>query len=162
MKLPSIPDIGCHLRMLSLIVQEHLCTHKIMLCVWWTGCQVVHYELLQRSQMITADLYLQQLAWHHKKPAPAPAKVCFSSMTTPDYMSHEWSGIPYSNFGGRHCAIHLIHLILHQLITPSSTPWIITFMGNPLLMKHQKPAPAKPLSFRTRGLNSWRHIDRGC
>ena len=47
---------------------------KIMLCVWWTGCQVVHYELLPTGQMITGDLYLQQLeqvqqALCQKKPA---------------------------------------------------------------------------------------------
>ena len=35
--------------------------HKIMLYVWWTGHQVVHYELLPMGQMVTGDLYSQQL-----------------------------------------------------------------------------------------------------
>ncbi|XP_076045797.1 histone-lysine N-methyltransferase SETMAR-like [Oratosquilla oratoria] len=34
---------------------------KIMLCVWWTGRQVVHYELLPTGQTATGGLYLQQL-----------------------------------------------------------------------------------------------------
>ncbi|XP_076036844.1 histone-lysine N-methyltransferase SETMAR-like [Oratosquilla oratoria] len=47
---------------------------KIMLCVWGTGRQVVHYELLPTGQMVTGDLYSQQLirvqqALHHKEPA---------------------------------------------------------------------------------------------
>lgn len=35
--------------------------HKIMLCIWWTSWQVVHYEPLQTGQTHTADLYSQQL-----------------------------------------------------------------------------------------------------
>ena len=47
---------------------------KIMLCVWWAGCQVVHYELLPMGQTVTGDLYSQQLecvqqALRQKKPA---------------------------------------------------------------------------------------------
>ncbi|GFY53729.1 histone-lysine N-methyltransferase SETMAR [Trichonephila inaurata madagascariensis] len=34
---------------------------KIMLCVWWTCRQVVHYELLPTGQTVTANLYSQQL-----------------------------------------------------------------------------------------------------
>src|SRR5215813_6280414 len=35
--------------------------HKIMLCVWWTSRQVVHYELLRMGQTVTVDLNSQQL-----------------------------------------------------------------------------------------------------
>lgn len=47
---------------------------KIMLCVWWTSRQVVHYELLPTGQTVTADLYSQQLervqqALQQKEPA---------------------------------------------------------------------------------------------
>lgn len=47
---------------------------KIMLCIWWTSRQVVHYELLSVGQTITAGLYSQQLervhqALMHKEPA---------------------------------------------------------------------------------------------
>src|SRR5215813_8472857 len=34
---------------------------KIMLYVWWTSHQVVHYELLRMGQTVTADPYSQQL-----------------------------------------------------------------------------------------------------
>ncbi|GFY50320.1 histone-lysine N-methyltransferase SETMAR [Trichonephila inaurata madagascariensis] len=34
---------------------------KIMLCVWWTCHQVVHYELLPTGQTAIADLFSQQL-----------------------------------------------------------------------------------------------------
>ena len=34
---------------------------KIMLCAWWTGRRVVHYELLPTGQTVTGDLYSQQL-----------------------------------------------------------------------------------------------------
>ncbi|KAF2344325.1 Transposase type 1 [Trinorchestia longiramus] len=34
---------------------------KIMLCVWWTGRQVVHYELLPTGQTVAGDLYSHQL-----------------------------------------------------------------------------------------------------
>ena len=62
MKLPSIPDIGCHLRIaVPHTTRLPMHPHKIMLCVWWTGCQVVHYELLPIGQMVTGDLYSQQL-----------------------------------------------------------------------------------------------------
>ena len=47
---------------------------KIMLCVWWTSRQVVHYELLRMGQTVTGDLYSQQLervqqALQQKEPA---------------------------------------------------------------------------------------------
>ncbi|GFX25890.1 histone-lysine N-methyltransferase SETMAR [Trichonephila clavipes] len=53
---------------------------KIMLCVWWTCRQVVHYELLPMGQTVTANLYLQQMervqqALHQKKPALVNRKV---------------------------------------------------------------------------------------
>ncbi|GFW98500.1 histone-lysine N-methyltransferase SETMAR [Trichonephila clavipes] len=46
---------------------------KVMLCVWWTCRQVVHYELLPTGQTVTVDLYSQQLeriqqALHQKEP----------------------------------------------------------------------------------------------
>ncbi|GFW46741.1 histone-lysine N-methyltransferase SETMAR [Trichonephila clavipes] len=34
---------------------------KIMLCVWWTCRQVVHYELLPTGQTVPVDLHSQQL-----------------------------------------------------------------------------------------------------
>ena len=47
---------------------------KIMLCIWWTSRQVVHYELLPTGQTVTAVLYSQQLervqqALQQKEPA---------------------------------------------------------------------------------------------
>jgi len=34
---------------------------KVMLCVWWDTCGIIHFELLEPGQTITADLYCQQL-----------------------------------------------------------------------------------------------------
>ncbi|GFT73703.1 hypothetical protein NPIL_665281 [Nephila pilipes] len=34
---------------------------KIMFCIWWTGYQAVHYELLPMGQMVIMDPYSQQL-----------------------------------------------------------------------------------------------------
>jgi len=39
---------------------------KVMLSVWWTCRQVVHYELIPPGKTITADLYLQQLQRVHR------------------------------------------------------------------------------------------------
>ncbi|GFU19328.1 histone-lysine N-methyltransferase SETMAR [Nephila pilipes] len=33
---------------------------KIILCVWWTSCQVVHYQLLPMGQTTISDLHSQQ------------------------------------------------------------------------------------------------------
>ena len=64
----SSPDTVPH------TTRQPMYPHKIMLYIWWMGHQVVHYELLSIGQMITADLYLQQLecvqqALHQKEPA---------------------------------------------------------------------------------------------
>ena len=53
---------------------------KIMLCIWWTSRQVVHYELLPTGQTVTAVLYSQQLervqqALQQKEPALVNRKV---------------------------------------------------------------------------------------
>ncbi|XP_076063419.1 histone-lysine N-methyltransferase SETMAR-like [Oratosquilla oratoria] len=57
---------------------------KIMLYVWWTGRQVVHYELLPTGQTVTGDLYSQQL----KRVQQALSQK--KQRTTPGRMSREW------------------------------------------------------------------------
>ena len=34
---------------------------KVMICVWWDQKGIIHYELLETNQTVTADLYSQQL-----------------------------------------------------------------------------------------------------
>lgn len=34
---------------------------KVLLCVWWNGHGIMHYELLRSGQTVTAELYVQQL-----------------------------------------------------------------------------------------------------
>ncbi len=34
---------------------------KVMLCVWWDSVGIVHFEVLEPNQTITAELYCQQL-----------------------------------------------------------------------------------------------------
>ena len=31
---------------------------KITLCVWWDCCSIIHFELLNHNEMVTADLYV--------------------------------------------------------------------------------------------------------
>ena len=38
---------------------------KIM-CVWWDRCSIIHFELLNHNDMVTADLYVQQLQLVHQ------------------------------------------------------------------------------------------------
>lgn len=34
---------------------------KVLLCVWWNSTGIVHFEILEQGQTVTADLYCQQL-----------------------------------------------------------------------------------------------------
>ena len=31
---------------------------KIMLCVWWDHCDIIHFELLNHNETVTAGLYI--------------------------------------------------------------------------------------------------------
>ncbi|XP_035209586.1 histone-lysine N-methyltransferase SETMAR-like [Stegodyphus dumicola] len=64
---PGVPDIGCHHRTLCLTLRNLLLhPRKIILCIWWTSRQVVHYELLPVGKTITAALCSQQLERVHQ------------------------------------------------------------------------------------------------
>ncbi|GBP21817.1 Histone-lysine N-methyltransferase SETMAR [Eumeta japonica] len=41
--------------------KRKLTQKKVLVCVWWTNAGVIHYGFLRSGQMITADLYCQQL-----------------------------------------------------------------------------------------------------
>ena len=145
---------------------------KIMLCIWWTSRQVVHYELLPTGQTVTAVLYSH---WNvcnrhcnRKSQHWWIEKVYSSCMTMPGPISRGWPGIPYSDFVGRLCSILLTHLTLRQQITTFFTPWTIIFVENPspvkqTCAKHSRTSlRPKPQSFTARGLRSWRHVGRRC
>ena len=45
---------------------------KIMLCVWWDRRSIIHFELLNRNEMVTVDVYVQQLQRVHQFARKAP------------------------------------------------------------------------------------------
>ncbi|GFW26789.1 histone-lysine N-methyltransferase SETMAR [Trichonephila clavipes] len=71
---PSVPNIGCHHRILSRTAQDHLCTHARLCFV--SGGLVVKWIIIscyERGQTVTADLYSQQFervqqTLHQKEP----------------------------------------------------------------------------------------------
>ena len=42
---------------------------KVMLCVWWDHCSIIHFEFLNCNQALNADLYFQQV---HENPKKMP------------------------------------------------------------------------------------------
>ena len=34
-----------------------------MLCVWWDRCGIIHFKLLNRNEMVIADLYLYRYSY---------------------------------------------------------------------------------------------------
>ena len=42
-------------------VKQDLHPRKTMLCVWWDWEGIIHFELLERNQTVTAELYVQQM-----------------------------------------------------------------------------------------------------
>ena len=46
--------------------KAELHSRKIMLCVWWDRRGIIHFELLNRNETVTADLYVQQLQRVHQ------------------------------------------------------------------------------------------------
>src|SRR5215813_7550181 len=92
---------------------------KIMLCVWWTSRQIVHYELLRMGQTVTADLYSQQLervqqALEQKEPALVNRKgvLFLHDNARPHVVQVARNTIQH--LVGRLCAILLTHLTLLQ------------------------------------------------
>ncbi|GFX14830.1 uncharacterized protein TNCV_1485721 [Trichonephila clavipes] len=146
---------------------------QVMLCVWWTCRQVVHYELQPTSQTVTANLYSQQLerlqqALHQKKPALINRKGVLLLHDNARPMSRGWPGIRCSDLVGRFCAILLTHLTFHHQITISSINWTIIFVVNPSSMKQtcarlsRNSLRPPPPSFTARGLINGRHVGRRC
>ncbi|GFT82807.1 uncharacterized protein NPIL_485031 [Nephila pilipes] len=106
-------------------------SRKIILCVCWTGYQVVLDELQAMGQTIIADLYSQLLERVQQElQQKEPALVYSSFMITPDRISRGRSGTPYSDLVGKLSAILATHLTIHHPITTSSTSWTIIFVEN--------------------------------
>lgn len=42
-------------------VKQDLHPRKTMLCVWWDWEGIIHYELLERNQMVNTELCVQQM-----------------------------------------------------------------------------------------------------
>lgn len=43
------------------IPKPSLTLKKVLLCVWWDCCGIIHFELLKSGETVTAELYCQQL-----------------------------------------------------------------------------------------------------
>lgn len=43
------------------IAKPNIHAKKVLLCIWWDQKGVIHYELLQQNQTMTAELYQEQL-----------------------------------------------------------------------------------------------------
>ena len=76
------------------------CTKKkVMVTVWWSAAGLIHYSF---GETITSEKYAQQIDELHQKlqhlqPALDNKTVPFSSMTTPDRMSHNQSFKSWAN-----------------------------------------------------------------
>ena len=104
---------------------------------WWTGRQILHYELLPTGQTITGDLYSQQLervqqALRQKKPELLNRKgVLFLHDNARPHVAR----VVRDTIQQLGWEILYHHLTMRQPITTYSTPWIIIFMENPSPMK---------------------------
>ena len=143
---------------------------KIILSVWWTGRQVVHYELLPMGQTVTGDLYSQQLervqqALHQKEPALVNRKgVLFlhdnarphvaSGPNTIQQLGWETlCHLPYSpNLAPSD--YHLFHSLENHLRGKSFTNEADFRQALTDFFASKTP------SFYRKGLNSWRHVGR--
>lgn len=127
MTLPSMPD-----KHALCLTQPPLHPHKIMLCIWLTSKQVMHYELLPTDQTITVYLYWQQLEhWTLKQKEPAlvnQKSLLFLHVNARPCV------VQVARDNIQQCVIHLTPWTFHQRITTSSILWTTTFMGNPLQM----------------------------
>ena len=146
---------------------------KIMLCVWWTGHQVVHYELLPMGQTVTGDLYSQQLervqqALRQKEPALVNRKgvLFLHDNARPHVTQVVWDTIqqlgwetlchpPYSPDLAP-SDYHLFHSLDNHLRGKSFTNEADLCQALTDFFASKTP------TFTARGLNSWRHVGRRC
>ncbi|GFU42684.1 histone-lysine N-methyltransferase SETMAR [Trichonephila clavipes] len=117
-------------------------TRKIMLCVWWTCRQVVHYELLPTGQTVTADLYSQQServqrVLHQKEPALVNRKsvLLLHDNARPHVARVGRNTIQRLSWETLCHPPYLLDLAPFSLLTTSSIPWTIIFVVNSSPMK---------------------------
>ncbi|GFU87001.1 histone-lysine N-methyltransferase SETMAR [Trichonephila clavipes] len=146
---------------------------KIMLCVWWTCRQVVHYELLPTGQTVTVDLYSQQFervqqALHQKDPAlnnrkgvlllhdNARSHVVRVARNTIQRLG--WVNLCHPLYSPdlAPSGYHLFHSLDNHLRTKSFTNE--AYMRQALTVFFESYNP----EFYCTGLNNWRHVDRRC
>ncbi|GFW25953.1 histone-lysine N-methyltransferase SETMAR [Trichonephila clavipes] len=111
---------------------------KIMLCIWWTGHQVVHYELLPTGQTVTEDWYSQQfecVQQTQKEPALVNRKgvPLLHDNARPHIARRARNTKPRLGWETSHHSPYSPDLA-HQ-ITTSSIPWTIIFVVNSSPMK---------------------------
>ncbi|GFX26874.1 histone-lysine N-methyltransferase SETMAR [Trichonephila clavipes] len=166
---PSVPNIGCHPRILSRTVQDHLWTHARLCFVSDGRRQVVHYELLPT---VAADLYSQQLervqqALHQKETALVNRKG--------EMLLHDNARSHFARVARNTIQRHGWETLCHPPYSPDLAPsdyhlftWIIIFVVNPSPMKQACAKLSRtslrltPPSFTARGLSNWRHVGRMC
>ncbi|GFX25469.1 histone-lysine N-methyltransferase SETMAR [Trichonephila clavipes] len=146
---------------------------KIMLCVWWTCRQVVHYELLPKGQMVIADIYSQQLEHVH----PALNQKELALVNQKGVLLLHDNARPHVARVARNTIQRLgLETLCHPLYSPDLAPsnyHLFHYLDNHLRGKSftneaelRKAladifAPPPP-SFTARGLNNWRHVGRRC
>ncbi|GFT07689.1 HTH_48 domain-containing protein [Trichonephila clavipes] len=141
MTRPSVPNIGCHPRILFRTAQDFLCTHA-RLC-FESGGLVVKWFIMSCYQRVKRSLRTCiRSNWNmynrhciSRRQHWLIERVCCDCLITRGRMSRGWPGIQYSDFVGRLWAILLTHLTLNHQITTSSIPWTIIFVVNPSPMK---------------------------
>ena len=79
----------------------------MMLCVWWDCEGIIHYKLLERNQIVTAELYVQQMeqlksAIQEKRPNQQHVlllhnNACphIANMTKETIQNHGWEVLPH-------------------------------------------------------------------
>ena len=98
---------------------------KVMITVWWSAAGLIHYSF---GETITSEKYAQQIDEMHQKlqhlqPALANKMVPFSSMTTPDCMSHNQCFKSWVNWATKFCLIRHIQLTSWELTTLLQASW---------------------------------------
>ncbi|GFW16292.1 histone-lysine N-methyltransferase SETMAR [Trichonephila clavipes] len=146
---------------------------KIMLCVWWTCRQGVHYELLPTGQTVTVDLYSQQLervqqALYQKDPAldnrkgvlllhdNARSHVTRVARNTIQRLGWVTLCHPLYSPDLAPSGYHLCPSLDNHLRAKSFTNE--AYMRQALTVFFASYNP----EFYCKGLNNWRHVDRRC
>lgn len=128
MRLPSIPAIGCHTRIISLTAPEHLCTHSRFcflsnekIVKWFS---MSWYHRVKKSLRICTRRYWNMCNRHYKQREPELINrngVLFLNDNTIQNAAYGWETLCYTPYTPEHATSDFYF----------STPWTIIFVDNP-------------------------------